>query len=147
MRTNWNMDSYINYLMVKIMSEMDPWHTVNTLRPGQNGRHLTDDIFTCIFINENCCILIKFSLKYVHKDLIDNNAALVQIMAWRQSGNKPLPEQMMIKLLTHIWVTWPQWVNQAKFITTLLFQFVPNSQLLVIAYQDQDHIKHSSWNK
>ena len=26
---------------------------VNTLRPRQNGRHFPDDIFKCIFLNEN----------------------------------------------------------------------------------------------
>ena len=62
----------------------DSIHSINTLRPGQHGRHFADDIFTCIFINENFCILIKFSLKYVRKDPIDNNPALVQIMAWRR---------------------------------------------------------------
>ena len=48
----------------------------------------------CIFFK--CCILIKFSLKYVRKGPIDNNPALVQIMAWRRSGDKPLSEPMMI---------------------------------------------------
>ena len=43
-------------------------------RPGQNGRHLADNIFRCIFLNENICILIKISLKLVP---IDNNPALV----------------------------------------------------------------------
>ena len=52
----------------------------NTLRPRQDGPHFADNIFTCIFFNENCCIL-KFSLKYVRKGPIDNNPALVQIMA------------------------------------------------------------------
>ena len=28
------------------------WH-LNTLRPRQNGRHLPDDIFKCISLNEN----------------------------------------------------------------------------------------------
>ena len=37
--------------------------------------------------------------------------ALVQIMAWRRPGDKPLSEPMMIILLTHICVTQPQWVN------------------------------------
>ena len=73
----------------------------NTLRPRQDGRHFADDIFTCIFFNENCCILIKFPLKYVRKGPIDNNPALVQIMAWRRSGDKPLSETMMVSLLTH----------------------------------------------
>ena len=68
---------------------------LNTLRQRQNGRHFPDNIFTCIFVNENWCILIKFSLKYVRKGPIDNNPALVQIMAWRQSGDKPLSEPMM----------------------------------------------------
>ena len=38
---------------------------INTLRPRQNGRHFADDIFECIFLNENVCIPIKISLKFV----------------------------------------------------------------------------------
>ena len=89
------------------------WMLLNTLRQRQDGRHFADNIFTCIFFNENCCILIKFSLKYVRKGPIDNNPALVQIMVWRRPGDKPLSEPMMVSLLTHICVTRPQWVNNA----------------------------------
>ena len=32
-------------------------------------------------------------------------------MAWRRLGDKPLSESMMVRLLTHICVTRPQWVN------------------------------------
>ena len=32
-------------------------------------------------------------------------------MAWRRLGDKPLSEPMMVKLLTHICVTRPQWVK------------------------------------
>ena len=84
---------------------------VNTLRPRQNGRRFADDTFECIFLNENVWILIKISLKFVPKGPINNNPALVQMMAWRQSGNKPLSEPMMVCLLIHICVTRPQWVN------------------------------------
>ena len=42
---------------------------------------------------------------------INNIPALVQIMAWRQLGDKPLSEAMMVLLLTHICVTRPQWVK------------------------------------
>ena len=35
------------------------------------------------------------SLKFVPRSPIDNNAALVQVMAWHRTGNKPLPEPMM----------------------------------------------------
>ena len=36
---------------------------------------------------------------------------LVQIMAWRRPGDKPLSEPVMVSLLTHICVTRPRWVN------------------------------------
>ena len=75
---------------------------LNTLRPRQNGRHFTDDIFKCIFFNENVWILIKIILKCNLNVRIINIAALVQIMAWRRSVDKPLPEPMMVRLLTHI---------------------------------------------
>ena len=42
---------------------------------------------------------------------INNIPALVQIMAWRRPGDKPLSETMMVSLLTHICVTRPQWVK------------------------------------
>ena len=84
---------------------------VNTLRLRQNGRHFPDDICKCIFLNENAWISIKISLKFVPKGPINKISALVQIMAWRRSGDKPLSEPMMVSLLRHICVTWPQWVN------------------------------------
>ena len=84
---------------------------VKTLRPRQNGRHFADDIFKCIFLNENAWILIKISLKFVPKGSINNIPALVQIMAWRRPGDKPLSEPMLVRIPTHICVTRPQWVN------------------------------------
>ena len=38
---------------------------------------LADDIFKCIFSNEKVPILIKISLKFVPKGLIDSNQAFV----------------------------------------------------------------------
>ena len=81
---------------------------VNTLRSRQNGRHFADDIFKCIFLNENVSISIKISLKFVRKGPMDNIPALVQIMAWRRLGDKPLYEPMLVSLLTHTCVTRPQ---------------------------------------
>ena len=66
-----------------------------TLRPRQNGRHFSDDIFKCIFSNENVWIPIKISLKFVPRGLINNVPALVHIIAWRRTGDKPLSEAMM----------------------------------------------------
>ena len=53
------------------------------------------DIFKWIFLDENGGILIHISLKFVPKSSIDNMTALAQVMAWRQTGNKPLPEPMI----------------------------------------------------
>ena len=50
---------------------------LNSSPPGQNGRNFSDDIFRCILENEKFCILIKISRKFVPKDLINNNPALV----------------------------------------------------------------------
>ena len=84
---------------------------INTLRPRQNGRLFADDTFKRIFLNENVGISIKISLKFVHKGPINNILALVQIMAWRRPGDKPLSEPMVVRLPTHICVTRPQWVK------------------------------------
>ena len=82
----------------------------NTLRPRQNRHRCADNIFKCIFLNENASIAIKISLKFVANDPINNIPALVQIMAWHRPGDKPLSEPMIVSLPTHICVTRPQWV-------------------------------------
>ena len=81
-----------------------------TLRPGRNGRRFPDAIFKCIFLTENVWIRSKMSLKIVPKGALNNIPALVQIMAWRRPGDKPLSEPMMVSLLTHICVARLQWV-------------------------------------
>ena len=58
---------------------------------------LADDIFKSIFLNENDRIPIQISLKFVPWSPIDNKPALVQVMAWRRTGDKPLPEPMLIQ--------------------------------------------------
>ena len=84
---------------------------LNTLRPRQNGRYFPDDIFKCIFVDENVWISIKISLKFVPKGPINNIQALVQMVAWRRPGDKPLSELTLVSLLTHICVIRSQWVN------------------------------------
>ena len=87
------------------------WPSVDILRLRQNCCHFADNIFKHVFLNENVWILFKTSLMFVPKVWINNSAALVQIMACHRLGDKPLSEPMMIRLPTHICVTWPQWVN------------------------------------
>ena len=88
------------------------WSPINTLRPRQNGRHFADDIFKCIFLNEGIWIPIRIPKKFIPKCLIKNNPALVQIIACRRPGDKPLSEPMTVSLPTHICVIRPKWVNK-----------------------------------
>ena len=97
-----------------------PQLLLNTFRPRQNGRHFADDMFKCIFFNENVWIPIEISLKFVPKGPINNIPALVQIMAWRHPGDKPLSEPMIVSSLTHICVAWPQWVNRMTYIVNAM---------------------------
>ena len=53
---------------------------------------MADDVFKRIFLNENDN---EISLKFVSRDPINNKSPLVQVMAWRRTGDKPLPEKMM----------------------------------------------------
>ena len=60
---------------------------------------------------KNVWISIRISLKIVSKDPIDKKPTLLQIMACRLVGVKPLSETMVVRLPTHICVTRLQWVN------------------------------------
>ena len=77
------------------------------LETKTNVRRFADDVFKCIFLNENGWILIKISLKCVPKGPINNIPAFVQIMAWcHHHLNQWWPSSM-----TYICITWPQWVK------------------------------------
>ena len=107
------------YCRFPLTSKVSPGHEsiytylfpFNSLRPRRDRRHFADDIFKCVFLNENEWILLRISLKFVPKVRINNIPSLVQIMAWRRPVDKPLSEPMMVSLPTHICVTRPQWVN------------------------------------
>ena len=118
---------------------------VNTLRLRQNRRHFADDIFKWIFLNENVQISIRASLKFVPRGPINNIPALVQIMAWRRPGDKPLSEPMMISLLRLLCVTRPQWVNVLLY--TLLGQIVMHLIIpLVVQITNLTHMMiYSCW--
>ena len=102
---------------------------VNTWRPRQNGRRFAEDTFKRIFINENVRIFIKISLKFVSKGRINNNPALVQIMAWRRSGDKPLSEPMIVYWCIYVSLC----LNELNTISWITFQNLTNrSQCLSI---------------
>ena len=125
---------------------------VNTFRPRQNGRHFAAAIFQ-IFLYENTSISINISLKSVPRGPVNNIAALVQIMAWRRPGDKPLSETMMIILLTHICVTRPQWVKYLHHLTAEFFHCPSTSEVTlkdhvnIDCYQTSQthHYSHVTW--
>ena len=81
--------------MVQYNNNGDSVTNPYTLRTRQDVHHFADNIFKCIFFNENIWILIKISLKFVPESLIGNMSVWIQVMAWRRTGDKPLLEPMM----------------------------------------------------
>ena len=81
-------------VLTQIIDRLFP-HQGTKSSPGQNGCHFADDSFKCIFMNEKCLISIQISLKFVPEGPIDKKAALVQVMAWRWTVDKPLSEPML----------------------------------------------------
>ena len=72
------------------------WSIVLTHLPlNKMAAIFANDIFKRIFLNENIRISNQISLKFVPYGPNDNTSALVQVMAWRRTGDKPLPEAMM----------------------------------------------------
>ena len=53
-------------------------------------------------------------------NFVPNIPALVQIMAWRRPGDKPLFEPMLVNLLTHICGTRPQWVKWMRSLINII---------------------------
>ena len=58
--------------------------------------------------------MYEFRLKFVPEVWINDIPALVQILAGRRLGDKPLSEPVMASLLTHICVSRPQWVKSTS---------------------------------
>ena len=120
------------------------WHhqtTVNILRLRQNWHNFAEHIYECIFLDENVWISITISLKFVPKVRINNILALVQIMAWRRPGDKPLSKTMMVALPTHIYITRPQWVN---LVLIFIIKCSNNSvcEVLTMQLQQQESINN-----
>ena len=63
------------------------------------------------------CGFVQGHLKHWGRDNINNIPTLVQVMAWRRPGDKPLSEPMMVRLPTHICVTRLQWVKRIIVVT------------------------------
>ena len=58
--------------------------------------NLADDVFNRIFLNES---VIKMSLQFVPRGSIDIKTALVEVMAWRRTGDRSLPQPMLTQFI------------------------------------------------
>ena len=74
------------------MVSLSPKELTNT---GFWKKRLTADIFKLIILNETAWLYFQISKKFVPYGPIHKNLSLVQVMAWHQAGDKPLPETMM----------------------------------------------------
>ena len=83
---------------------------------------LADDIFKCIYLNENELIPIQSSLKFVPRSPIDNKPALVQAMAWHRTDDKPF-------------ITWTNADPEHRRIHAALWEIDTNYMPLLIKYQ------------
>ena len=61
------------------------WKHDNTFKP-EKWPNCSNDIFKCIFVNENVSIAIQISLEFVTMDQTKDIPALLQILAWRRPG-------------------------------------------------------------
>ena len=82
---------------------------INISPPGQNGHYFQIKFSNAFSWMKSFCILIRISLKCVPKDPINNIPALVQIMAWCQSGDKPLSEPMLAQFTDAYMRHWGRW--------------------------------------
>ena len=71
--------------------------------------------FEIFFFNENVWNDDSNSLNFVAKVPINNIPALMQVMAWRRPGDKPISEPTMVRIMTYICVTRPQWVTDKNY--------------------------------
>ena len=77
------------------MRGRDPMHTVPFAPP--EGEPTFCRHYFQMHLSENIWISIKISLTFVPKGPIDHKSALVEVMAWHWTGDKPLPGTMMTR--------------------------------------------------
>ena len=91
--------------MITVRPRICIWSAFNTLR------HRNWLPFHRLQIKMHFSWMKMFKFRIFFKGLINNIPALILIMAWCRSGDRPLCEPMMVILPTHKCVSRPQWVN------------------------------------
>ena len=88
----------------------------STLRLRQSGHHLPDDIFKCIFLNENVWISIKILLNFVPNGPVNNNPALLSsVRSHLREISKEIPQWPVTKtILKTIYLRFHSNLSQAN---------------------------------
>ena len=87
--------------------------------------------FQMHFLEWNVWIPLNISLKLVSKVLINDFPALVQIMAWRQPGDKPLSGPMLVSFLTSDHGFISHWID-VIYLPILLTVHVGNVEIVYV---------------
>ena len=120
----WQFQVSILSVHVVMRTLMMGCSNINTLGPGWNGQLYADAIFKCIFMNDHCFILMKRSVEFVLKGLIEIKLSLIQVMAWHHIGAKLLHQNHDDLVQWHMhyqtWMSWYNelWIYQLMFINT-----------------------------
>ena len=122
--TNAHQNSYIfihenalENVVRKLAAILSRPQCVNSSHPWMKWPSFHKRHFQIYSHNEKCCILIRISWKFVPKGLIDNKSALVQVMAWCQTSDRPLSEPMLSQF-TDIYVALVgRWVKRLQTMT------------------------------
>ena len=81
---------------------------LHILSPGQRASPQRPEQkfhFQSIFFKTKClyCDINSPEIKFVSEALLDSKSTLVQVMAWRLTGDKPLPEPMLTMMYDDIY--------------------------------------------
>ena len=115
---------------------------------------LAEDNFKCNFLNETDRIAIRISLKFVSVGLIDNKPALVPVLAWRRTGDKPLPEPMLNRftdayMLTPPFVPFKWYIHSSCDLVAPGWQYAPSYHLNWYGFTKKWFTFHTrvEWNR
>ena len=89
----------ICYLFGVSAIDSGSFNNINALKSKQYCRHFADDIFHCTFLNQNVSV---FLFKCNSKGGNDDKSALVCVVDWCLTCNKPLPKSKMPQSLDAI---------------------------------------------
>ena len=105
-----------------------------------------------IFMNENDCILIQISLKFVPLGPTNTKQALVRIMTWHRTGDKPFSKcglnliPAWMSNTSSLTYPSPYFTSVAGEVWKTICNFIPHFTELVISYPYLD-LSYSMWLK